>query len=77
MLKSALPRASPTSPPTPRQSEVPRALAQAASRVATPNVRDMGTLGGNLAQLHRCLVLPEAGKPPSTASAKAAPPASP
>jgi xanthine dehydrogenase YagS FAD-binding subunit len=30
------------------------ALAQAASRVATPHVRDMGTLGGNLAQLHRC-----------------------
>lgn len=31
-----------------------RALAQAASRVATPHVRDMGTIGGNLAQLHRC-----------------------
>jgi xanthine dehydrogenase YagS FAD-binding subunit len=30
------------------------ALAQAAGRVATPHVRDMGTLGGNLAQLHRC-----------------------
>ncbi len=30
------------------------ALAQAASRVATPHVRDMGTIGGNLAQLHRC-----------------------
>jgi len=30
------------------------ALAQAASRVATPHVRDMGTLGGNIAQLHRC-----------------------
>ena len=30
------------------------ALAQAASRVATPHVREMGTLGGNLAQLHRC-----------------------
>jgi xanthine dehydrogenase YagS FAD-binding subunit len=30
------------------------ALAQAAGRVATPHVRDMGTIGGNLAQLHRC-----------------------
>jgi xanthine dehydrogenase YagS FAD-binding subunit len=30
------------------------ALAQAASKVATPHVRDMGTIGGNLAQLHRC-----------------------
>ena len=30
------------------------ALAQAALRVATPHVRDMGTIGGNLAQLHRC-----------------------
>jgi xanthine dehydrogenase YagS FAD-binding subunit len=30
------------------------ALSQAASRVATPHVRDMGTLGGNIAQLHRC-----------------------
>ena len=30
------------------------ALAQAALRVATPHVRDMGTLGGNIAQLHRC-----------------------
>jgi xanthine dehydrogenase YagS FAD-binding subunit len=30
------------------------ALAQAAIRVATPHVRDMGTIGGNLAQLHRC-----------------------
>jgi xanthine dehydrogenase YagS FAD-binding subunit len=30
------------------------ALAQAASRVATPHVRDMGTLAGNIAQLHRC-----------------------
>ena len=30
------------------------ALAQAALKVATPHVRDMGTLGGNLAQLHRC-----------------------
>jgi xanthine dehydrogenase YagS FAD-binding subunit len=30
------------------------ALAQAASRVATPHVRDMATLGGNIAQLHRC-----------------------
>jgi len=30
------------------------ALSQAASRVATPHVRDMGTIGGNLAQLHRC-----------------------
>ena len=30
------------------------ALAQAASRVATPHVREMGTLGGNIAQLHRC-----------------------
>ena len=30
------------------------ALSQAASRVATPHVRDMGTIGGNIAQLHRC-----------------------
>lgn len=30
------------------------ALAQAAGRVGTPHVRDMGTIGGNLAQLHRC-----------------------
>jgi xanthine dehydrogenase YagS FAD-binding subunit len=30
------------------------ALSQAASRVAAPHVRDMGTLGGNIAQLHRC-----------------------
>ncbi len=30
------------------------ALAQAAARVATPHVRDMGTIGGNIAQLHRC-----------------------
>lgn len=30
------------------------ALAQAASRVATPHVREMGTIGGNIAQLHRC-----------------------
>jgi len=30
------------------------ALAQAASRAATPHIRDMGTLGGNIAQLHRC-----------------------
>ncbi len=30
------------------------ALAQAASRVASPHIREMGTIGGNLAQLHRC-----------------------
>jgi xanthine dehydrogenase YagS FAD-binding subunit len=30
------------------------ALAQAAGRVATPHVRDMGTIGGNITQLHRC-----------------------
>ncbi|MBN2039429.1 MAG: FAD-dependent oxidoreductase [Spirochaetes bacterium] len=30
------------------------ALAQAACSVATPHVRDMGTIGGNLAQLNRC-----------------------
>ena len=30
------------------------ALAQAAARVATPHIRDMGTIGGNIAQLHRC-----------------------
>ncbi len=30
------------------------ALAQAAGRVATPHVRDMGTIGGNIVQLHRC-----------------------
>jgi len=30
------------------------ALSQAASRVATPHVRDMGTIAGNIAQLHRC-----------------------
>ena len=33
------------------------ALAQAASRVATPHIRDMGTIGGNIAQLHRCWYL--------------------
>lgn len=30
------------------------ALAQAAGRVATPHVRDMATIGGNINQLHRC-----------------------
>ena len=30
------------------------ALAQAASRVASPHIRDMGTIVGNIAQLHRC-----------------------
>ena len=30
------------------------ALAQAAGSVASPHIRDMGTLGGNLAQLPRC-----------------------
>jgi hypothetical protein len=30
------------------------ALAQAAKAVATPNVRNMGTLGGNITQLNRC-----------------------
>jgi xanthine dehydrogenase YagS FAD-binding subunit len=30
------------------------ALAQAALRVATPHVRDMATIGGNINQLHRC-----------------------
>jgi len=30
------------------------ALAQAAGRVATPHVRDMGTIGGNINQMHRC-----------------------
>jgi xanthine dehydrogenase YagS FAD-binding subunit len=30
------------------------ALAQAAYRVATPHVREMGTIAGNIAQLHRC-----------------------
>ncbi len=30
------------------------ALAQAALRVGTPHVRDMGTIGGNITQLHRC-----------------------
>ncbi|NLA75066.1 MAG: molybdopterin dehydrogenase, partial [Deltaproteobacteria bacterium] len=30
------------------------ALAQAASRVASPHIRDMGTIGGNISQLHRC-----------------------
>jgi xanthine dehydrogenase YagS FAD-binding subunit len=30
------------------------ALAQAAGRVATPHVRDMGTIGGNVCQLVRC-----------------------
>ena len=33
------------------------ALAQAASRVATPHIRDMGTIAGNIAQLHRCWYL--------------------
>jgi NADPH-dependent glutamate synthase beta subunit-like oxidoreductase/CO/xanthine dehydrogenase FAD-binding subunit len=30
------------------------ALAQAARAVATPHVRDMGTIGGNIAQMNRC-----------------------
>jgi xanthine dehydrogenase YagS FAD-binding subunit len=30
------------------------ALAQAASRVASPHIREMGTIAGNIAQLHRC-----------------------
>ena len=30
------------------------ALAQAASRVASPHIRDMGTIAGNISQLHRC-----------------------
>lgn len=30
------------------------ALAQAAGRAASPHIREMGTLGGNLCQLHRC-----------------------
>ncbi len=30
------------------------ALAQAASRAASPHIREMGTLGGTLNQLHRC-----------------------
>ena len=30
------------------------ALAQAAFRVATPHIRDMGTIGGNITQLPRC-----------------------
>ena len=38
----------------PRINKKYTALAQAAGRVATPHVRDMGTIGGNIAQLHRC-----------------------
>ena len=30
------------------------ALSQAASRVGTPHIREMGTIAGNIAQLHRC-----------------------
>lgn len=30
------------------------ALAQAAGRVASPTIRHMGTLGGNVCQMHRC-----------------------
>ena len=30
------------------------ALAQAASRVASPHIREMGTIAGNISQLHRC-----------------------
>jgi xanthine dehydrogenase YagS FAD-binding subunit len=30
------------------------ALAQAASRVASPTIRHMGTIGGNICQMHRC-----------------------
>jgi xanthine dehydrogenase YagS FAD-binding subunit len=29
-------------------------LAQAAERAASPHLRDMGTIGGNICQLHRC-----------------------
>ena len=38
----------------PRIKEKYTALAQAAKRTATPNVRQMGTIGGNIAQLPRC-----------------------
>ncbi|MDE8702998.1 FAD binding domain-containing protein [Adlercreutzia equolifaciens] len=31
-----------------------QALAQAAERVASPTIRHMGTLGGNVCQMHRC-----------------------
>lgn len=31
-----------------------QALAQAAGRVASPTIRHMGTLGGNVCQMHRC-----------------------
>ncbi len=30
------------------------AMAQAAGRVASPHIREMGTIGGNISQLHRC-----------------------
>ncbi len=30
------------------------ALAQAAERAASPHIREMGTIGGNISQLHRC-----------------------
>ena len=35
-------------------SERYSALSQAASRVASPHIREMGTIGGNISQLHRC-----------------------
>ena len=37
------------------------ALSQAASRVASPHIRDMGTIRGNISQLHRCLYFRKPG----------------
>ena len=52
--KSAPPRASRISPPTRPSTRNTRPWPRRLSRVATPHVRDMGTIGGNIAQLHRC-----------------------
>ncbi|MCL2366474.1 MAG: FAD-dependent oxidoreductase [Oscillospiraceae bacterium] len=38
-----------------------KALSQAAGHVATPHIRDMATIGGNLAQLPRCWYFRKAG----------------
>ena len=51
------------------------ALAQAAGRVATPHVRDMGTIGGNINQLHRAGISANRRTASTTASVKAGRPA--
>ena len=52
------------------------ALAQAAGRVASPTIRHMGTIGGNVCQMHRCWYF-RVPDDRFTAGARAAPPARP